>query len=81
MNLSWKDPRIQFHNLKNQEYQNSLLESEKQMIWIPKVTFLNTAKQVNTDLESMLNDVISGSKPKGQHILDNCAKGRTVPDQ
>ena len=51
------------------------------MIWIPKVTFLNTAKQVNTDLESMLNDVISGSKPKGQHVLDNCSKGRAVPDQ
>ena len=46
VNLSWKDPRIQFHDLKNQEYQNSLLESEKQMIWIPKITFLNTAKQV-----------------------------------
>ena len=60
VNLSWKDPRIQFHNLKNQEYQNSLLESEKQMIWIPKVTFLNTAKQVqsNYDIESFLNLIV-----------------------
>ena len=47
VNLSWKDPRITFHNLKTYDYQNSLLESEKQTIWIPTVTFLNTADQVN----------------------------------
>lgn len=46
VNLSWLDPRIAFHNLKYKYYQNSLLESEKQMIWIPTVTFLNTADQV-----------------------------------
>ena len=46
VNLSWLDPRITFHNLKHKDYQNSLLESEKQMIWIPTITFLNTADQV-----------------------------------
>ena len=45
MNLSWKDPRIQFHNLKQENFQNSLLESEKDIIWVPTVTFLNTARQ------------------------------------
>ena len=46
VNLSWRDPRIQFHNLKLEDYQNSLLEAEKQIIWIPTATFLNTADQV-----------------------------------
>ena len=45
VNLSWKDPRIQFHNLKQENFQNSLLESEKDIIWVPTVTFLNTARQ------------------------------------
>ena len=45
VNLSWNDPRIKFHNLKREDHQNSLLESEKGMIWVPTVTFLNTASQ------------------------------------
>ena len=54
VNLSWKDPRIQFHNLKLEDHQNSLLESEKGMIWVPTVTFLNTARQERSQRQGEL---------------------------
>ena len=54
VNLSWKDPRIQFHNLKREDHQNSLLESEKGMIWVPTVTFLNTARQERSQRQGEL---------------------------
>ena len=45
--LHWKDPRIEFHNLKLEDtgIQNSLVEAERAMIWIPRVKFLNTPDQ------------------------------------
>ena len=52
VNLTWRDPRILFHNLKEVNYHNLLLESEKHMIWIPTVTFLNTADQVKSCIQS-----------------------------
>ena len=66
VNLSWKDPRITFHNLKTYDYQNSLLESEKQTIWIPTVTFLNTADQDQSlrDNKSMIRVHKEGSYHK-----------------
>lgn len=47
VNLQWKDPRIDFHNLKLKDtgIQNSLVEAERAMIWIPRVKFLNTPDQ------------------------------------
>ena len=47
VNLHWKDPRIDFHNLKLKDtgIQNSLVEAERAMIWIPRVKFLNTPDQ------------------------------------
>ena len=45
VNLSWRDPRIQYHNLHADSTRNSLLEAEKADIWIPAVTFLNTGAQ------------------------------------
>ena len=45
VNLSWRDPRIQYHNLQEDRTRNSLLEAEKADIWIPTVTFLNTGAQ------------------------------------
>ena len=32
VNLSWNDRRIKFHNLKREDHQNLLMESEKGMI-------------------------------------------------
>ena len=45
LELEWRDSRISLHDLQEHNYQNTLLEAEKNLIWIPSVTFLNTAQQ------------------------------------
>ena len=50
--LTWKDARIKYLNLKDEDdnknhgNQNSLLMQEKDIIWTPTLTFLNTANLV-----------------------------------
>ena len=43
--IEWRDPRVKFHNLLSFQFQNSLSEAEKDDLWIPALTFRNTAKQ------------------------------------
>ena len=43
--IEWKDPRVKFHNLLPLQFQNSLSEAEKDDLWIPTLTFTNTANQ------------------------------------
>merc|ERR1719397_2296512 len=43
--LEWRDPRLQLYNLRPSTDSNTLLEAEKNQIWIPSVTFVNTATQ------------------------------------
>ena len=85
VNLSWRDPRISFHNLKGLTYKNSLLESEKQAIWIPSVTFLNTADQVwFSSLASIIMTIqlsILGTESSRQQILDNSWEIGWLQDQ
>ena len=69
VNLSWKDPRIQFHNLKQENFQNSLLESEKGMIWVPTVTFLNTARQERSQRDN--TSLITVERLSGYTISDD----------
>ena len=69
VNLSWKDPRIQFHNLKLEDYQNSLLESEKGMIWVPTVTFLNTARQERSQRDN--TSLVTVHRGSGYTISDD----------
>ena len=69
VNLSWKDPRIQFHNLKKEDYQNSLLESEKGMIWVPTVTFLNTAGQERSQRDN--TSLVTVERLSGYTISDD----------
>ena len=42
LELSWKDPRLEFHNLNSDENRNSLTLDEKQKIWMPSLIFSNT---------------------------------------
>ena len=44
--LTWRDARIIFLDLKDDQQENSLLKSEKETIWTPSLTFLNTANLV-----------------------------------
>ena len=39
---SWKDARLQYYNLKEDEELNTLMFSEKQQIWVPRILFSNT---------------------------------------
>ncbi|XP_023338843.1 uncharacterized protein LOC111709412 [Eurytemora carolleeae] len=52
--LSWRDSRLSFYNLKQESFMNKLVSQEKNSIWVPSVTFLNTASQDFT-----LNDISS----------------------
>ena len=45
--LTWRDARIIFLDLKDDQQENSLLKSEKETIWTPSLTFLNTANLVS----------------------------------
>ena len=42
MEANWKDSRLQFYNLKEDEELNTLMFSEKQQIWVPTILFSNT---------------------------------------
>ena len=55
--MQWNDPRVQFYNLHPSSDQNTLLEEEKSKIWIPSVTFVNTARQERSlrDNSSLVN--------------------------
>jgi len=41
--LEWRDPRMKLHNLRPFSHENTLREAEKNNIWIPSITFANTA--------------------------------------
>ena len=39
---TWKDSRIKYYNLKEDEELNTLIYSERQKIWVPRILFFNT---------------------------------------
>ena len=56
LSMEWKDDRLEFHNLQEEDDKNKLNEGSKQRIWVPKPTFSNTAtnEQVIVDVRSDL---------------------------
>ena len=54
--LSWFDPRITFRNLKENERDNILNDSEKSKIWLPTLIFTNSnfGQRTLADNESSL---------------------------
>ena len=57
VNLEWLDSRITFHNLHKNQGLNTLVESEKQNIWTPRLIFHNTdeSTRTTTDSESVIS--------------------------
>lgn len=45
--MFWFDSRIKFANLKNGTSGAQMLESEKQLIWIPKIFFSNSLQSID----------------------------------
>lgn len=48
INLKWKDARVIFYNLKQDENMNSLTLEEQMTLWIPTIVFWNTKNQLRT---------------------------------
>ena len=42
MTLKWKDSRVEFRNLKQENYLNTISTYEAGKIWYPRVVFYNT---------------------------------------
>ena len=42
MTLKWKDSRVEFRNLKKENYLNTLSSDEAAKIWYPRIVFFNT---------------------------------------
>ena len=72
--IEWKDPRVKFHNLLPLQFQNSLSEAEKDDLWIPILTSINTANQERSkrDNNSLVTVARLGSLEKsGLHEAQN----------
>ena len=48
INLQWKDARVIFYNLKEDENMNSLTLEEQLALWTPTIVFWNTKNQLRT---------------------------------
>ena len=48
--LEWKDNRVTYHNLKEDESLNALNDTEMQRLWLPLVTYENTDDKESTRL-------------------------------
>ena len=62
INLQWKDARVMFYNLKEDENMNSLTLDEQLKLWTPTIVFWNTKDQLRT-----INDktTFASIKPQG----------------
>ena len=53
--LEWRDHRLSFNNLKEEEYLNSLTDDDIKTIWLPLVVYDNTNQKASTRLEEYGN--------------------------
>merc|ERR1712117_1010429 len=63
MTLKWKDSRVEFRNLKQENFLNTLSTDEAGKIWYPRVVFYNTrdteeTKQNDNIYSGIQNDLI-----------------------
>ena len=72
--LQWRDPRLSFHNLREEEERNTLSGVERGLIWVPTVTFLNTARQERSLRDNSSLVTVSregGLERSGREEVDN----------
>ena len=55
MTLKWKDSRIEYRNLKEETYLNTLGTDEAVKIWYPRVVFWNTRDTEETKVGCLRN--------------------------
>ena len=46
--MSWRDARVSYYNIKQQQDMNSLTMDEQQALWTPTIVFWNTKEQLRT---------------------------------
>ena len=64
LNLRWKDERLNFQDLNNRTTQNQLTISERNALWVPKLTFINAMTQFETGVDkSTTGTVVRLGKP------------------
>lgn len=73
--MEWRDPRVKFHNLLPLQFQNSLSEAEKDDLWIPTLTFSNTAKQERSQRDN--NSVVEVAR-QGRFVRSTHSEGNNI---
>ena len=64
LKLRWKDERINYQDLNNRTTQNQLTLSERNALWVPKLTFINAMTQFETGVDkSTTGTVVRLGKP------------------
>ena len=48
LSLTWRDPRLHFHNLKEHTHQNVISPNEAKRIWYPRLVLVNTVDKEQT---------------------------------
>lgn len=65
LKLRWKDERINYQDLNNRTTQNQLTLSERNALWVPKLTFINAMTQFETGVDkSTTGRVVRLGKPE-----------------
>lgn len=52
LTLLWRDLRLKFRNLKEQQFLNTVLSEDSSKIWTPKLVFYNTKEMEETEVTS-----------------------------
>ena len=64
LKLRWKDERVNYQDLNNRTTQNQLTLSERNALWVPKLTFINAMTQFETGVDkSTTGRVVRLGKP------------------
>lgn len=64
LKLRWKDERVNYQDLNNRTTQNQLTLSERNALWVPKLTFINAMTQFETGVDkSTTGTVVRLGKP------------------
>ena len=65
LKLRWKDERVNYQDLNNRTTQNQLTLSERNALWVPKLTFINAMTQFETGVDkSTTGTVVRLGKPE-----------------
>ena len=72
LDISWRDSRLQFYNLKKDADMNMLVHEDKTIIWIPTIIFSNTRND---------KDTINDEKASAKVIRNPEANGTRMNDE